>query len=70
MIKEVTMYTVVCDRCGKDACADSESSCWSEPAFVREMACDGWEEVGSKDYCPDCVMWNEDESELIPKPTT
>lgn len=68
MIKEVTMYTVICDRCGKDACEGQEYSCWEDEFAAREMCChDDWHEINDKDYCPACVTWNADESELIPK---
>jgi len=65
--KSLTMYTVVCDRCGVDACAEAEHSCWAEPWMVREMDCQEWIQVGDRDYCPNCIERNEDESELIPK---
>lgn len=68
MIKEVTMYTMVCDRCGVDACAGTDWSCWDSPEAVRESCCEGWEEIGGMDYCNGCLTWNEDESELIAKP--
>jgi hypothetical protein len=73
MIKEVTMYTVICDRCGKDASEDG-GSCWGSPEDAVEVACEDLLLLGTymaiegKHYCGDCVMWNDDESELIPKP--
>ena len=68
MIKKVTMFTVLCDRCGKDACEGTDWSCWDSPEAVRECSSEGWENIDEKDYCPACLTWNEDESELIPKP--
>jgi hypothetical protein len=70
MIKEVTMYTVICDRCYTDIGADSEYSCWNDPDAAEEMALatDDWHKINEKHYCEKCVEWNEDESELIPKP--
>lgn len=68
MVKEVTMYTILCDRCGVDAAKDAEHSCWGEPEFAREMDCQEWEEIDGKDYCPNCVEWNHDETQLVPKP--
>lgn len=69
MIKEVTYYTVICDRCGKDNGHGAEYAAWGTDG---DAECDAqendWECIGKGHYCPDCVMWNEDESELIPKP--
>ncbi len=67
MIKEVTMYTIVCDRCGKDACEGTDYSGWDCIEGVRESACEGWLHEDGKDYCWGCVEWNHDESELVPK---
>lgn len=67
-VREVTMYTIVCDRCGCDACYDTDYKAWADVEGVRECSCEGWEEIDGKDYCPDCLVWNDDETELIPKP--
>ncbi len=67
MIKEVTMYTVVCDRCGKTADEGTDYSCWDEEFAARDVASEaGWIEHNENDYCPGCVEWNADESELVP----
>lgn len=68
MRKELLMYTIICDRCGRDACSGSEHSAWDSPEAVMEMACDGWIHEGEKDYCHECVEWNEDWSRLEPRP--
>lgn len=68
MKKEVIMYTIICDRCGRNACDGTDWSCWDSDWAVRESACEGWLHTDDgKDFCYDCVQWNEDESELIPK---
>lgn len=70
MTTEVTMYTVVCDRCGEDAGALSEEGCcWHLPSIAVEMAIEesDWHEIDGKHYCNSCVMWSSDENELIPK---
>lgn len=68
MIKEVTMYTVICDRCGKDNGEGGEFSAWGS-AF--DAKCDAeaqdWHFIEQGHYCPNCVEWNADESDLIPK---
>lgn len=68
MTKEITMFTILCDRCGKDACSKTDYSCWDSPESVKECACDGWLHASDgKDYCESCLEWNEDESELVVK---
>jgi hypothetical protein len=68
MIKEVKMYTVTCDICGKEAFAEGEYSCWNEPVFAEEMAEeDGWYCKDNVHYCPDCYTIDDDDN-LIIKP--
>jgi len=70
MIKEVTMYTVICDRCGKDVYSDCDTfSCTGSAKDAVDIALDefDWYEIKEDHYCPDCVTWNADASELIPK---
>lgn len=67
-VKQVTMYTIICDRCGADACADTDYSCWNEPDTAREMCCDEWMEVDDKDYCPNCITWDDNQDKPTPKP--
>ncbi len=38
MVKEVTMFTVVCDNCGKDVNKDAEYSAWNEKTFAEDIA--------------------------------
>ena len=38
MIKEVIMYTVICDGCGKDSNYDSEYSAWSDKGYAVDCA--------------------------------
>lgn len=38
MIKEVTMYTVICDNCGQDAFEDEDASCCGDKIFAVEWA--------------------------------
>jgi hypothetical protein len=63
-IKEVKMFTVVCDNCGRDAFEDGEFSAWSDSSFAIDCAEDeGWvhdEEVFDTHYCPDCWYWDDD----------
>lgn len=65
MVKEVKMYTIVCDCCSKDVNEGYDYSCWSEAEHnedVREEA--GWEKVDDKHYCTDCFDY-DDKDELV-----
>lgn len=67
MIKELKMYTIVCDGCGEDVNADTSWSCWSDVEYnedIRQEA--GWEKVDDKHYCTDCFEY-DDNDELILK---
>ncbi|NLZ31337.1 MAG: hypothetical protein GX885_11475 [Methanomicrobiales archaeon] len=60
MIKEVTMYQAVCDRCG--AIVDEEYMAWSEEWMAIEEAIENdWKEISGKLYCPDCYEIEDDE---------
>lgn len=67
MIKEVTMYTVICDGCGKDSNYDSEYSAWNDKGYAVDCAqnADFIEHEGNH-YCPKCYHYNN-EDELIVK---
>jgi hypothetical protein len=38
MIKEVKMFTMVCDSCGKDVNEDTEYSCWNIVLLLTDGA--------------------------------
>lgn len=70
MIKEVKMYTVICDNCGKDALEGDEYSCWSEPFAASEIADEkGWHIDNTENlaYCPDCWEYDDDDNLVINK---
>jgi len=72
MIKPIEMYTVICDRCGKDVCdtPDCDYSCFSTPEWVREVASnDDWQVINDKDYCPACYELDEETDEYVVKAT-
>lgn len=65
-IKEVTMYTVKCDGCGKEASEEEDGYSWMTPKIAHaEALLQDWIEQESKHYCTDCIEWGEDE--LVPK---
>ena len=59
MIREVTMYQAVCDRCGKEGWAFSTASLSVRHAKSRLQ----WEEVGGKLYCPGCMVYELESKE-------
>ena len=68
MIKEVTMYSVVCDRCGKTYGVDDGIDCWVDICTAREQATESeWVEIGDKHYCPDCYEFSDELEEYVPK---
>jgi len=66
MIKEVTMFTLVCDNCGKDVNEDTDFSCWNDKGVLKELADDQcWVEVEDKHYCHDCYIYDENDEILV-----
>ena len=69
MIKPVTMYSVVCDRCGK-AFVDEFNGivAWLDEGTAKEQAMENeWAEIGDKHYCPDCYEFDDKLDEYVPK---
>lgn len=67
MIKPVTMYSVVCDRCGKTFEADGNIA-WTDPPSARFYALESeWIEIGCKHYCPECYEYNDKLDKYVPK---
>lgn len=65
MIREVTMYEAVCDRCGKSHINENMGYCaWVDGCGAVEDAYEaGWTEIDGKLYCPDCYEYNEETDE-------
>ena len=60
MIKLVTMYSVVCDRCGKTFCEGDTTITGADKKSARGYALEsGWVEIGDKHYCQDCCKFND-----------
>lgn len=69
MIKEVKMYSVICDRCGK-AFVDEFNGivAWVDEGTAKEQAMESeWAEIGDKHYCPDCYEFDDELDEYVPK---
>lgn len=69
MIKPVTMYSVVCDRCGKTFIDEFNGIvAWVDECTAKEQAMENeWAEIGDKHYCPDCYEFNDELDEYVPK---
>jgi len=67
MIKEVKMYTVICDCCGVDVNDNMEYSCYSEANHAQYCAMDSdWiHPEENKHYCPDCFTYDDDDKLII-----
>jgi len=66
MIKEVKMFTVICDNCGKDVCEGTEYSAWDEADFVTQIAGESdWHIEGDTHYCPDCFSFDDEDNLVI-----
>jgi hypothetical protein len=65
MIKEVTYYQVICDKCGRDAQEDSDYSAWKDrdTARIEPEASDWLTDVGpdSLDLCDRCQGDEDDQ---------
>lgn len=64
MIKEVTVYTVVCDGCGEDYCHGTEYCGFpAEEDAINYALDEGWTAEDDKHYCPDCWRPIQEEHE-------
>ena len=67
MIKEVTYYDIICDRCGKSLINESETCYHDKDSALMVAEQSGWQEIGDKHYCPDCYELDEVTDEYVPK---
>ena len=68
MVKEVIMYTVICDNCGKDSNEGSALSVWTDKDYAIDVAIDkDFIEHEGKHYCEDCYYYDDDDN-LVIKP--
>lgn len=70
MIKEVTMFTVICDRCGTDSCEDAEYVAWATLDQAVDVASESDWLIDSdgKHYCENCHRWDEEMDVEAPLP--
>lgn len=66
MIKEVEMYTVICDNCGVDSNKGSEYIGWNDKGFAVDCALDDdWHKEDDKHYCKDCYSFDDEDNLII-----
>ena len=66
MIKEVTMYTVICDNCKIDVNEGQDISCWNDTDYSETAAYEGdWKKIGDKHYCTDCFYYDDNDKLII-----
>jgi hypothetical protein len=65
MIKEIEMYTVICDGCGKDSNENAPYAAWGCKQHALDIAMEeGYYRDGDEHYCTDCHEF-DDEDNLI-----
>jgi hypothetical protein len=65
MIKEIEMYTVICDGCGKDSNEHAPYAAWGCKQHALDIAMEADYLIeGDEHYCPDCYEY-DDEDNLI-----
>lgn len=67
MIKPLTMYSVVCDRCGKIFETDGCIAWTDKQSSIYYALASEWKEIGDKHYCPDCYEFNDVLNVYVPK---
>lgn len=66
MIKEVIVFTVVCDNCGKDSSDGCEHLGWDDENYALDCAMNAdFIENNHSHYCPDCASYDDDDNFII-----
>lgn len=66
MIKEIKVYTIICDKCGANSSDDGEYCGWNEESYVLDCAIeDDWVEYNNEHYCPNCYTRDDDDNLII-----
>jgi hypothetical protein len=60
MVKEIIMYTVVCDGCGRDSADVEEYAGWNDKGYAVDVASNlYWEKIEDNHYCTNCFTHDE-----------
>jgi hypothetical protein len=66
--EEVTMYRLLCDRCGVSAQEDSDYYAWADKDSAKRGAEETqWLFTEDGAFCDDCTTWDEERDERVPK---
>ena len=67
MIKQVTYYDIICDRCGKSFSKES-NTCYPDTDIAEVTAIfRDWLAKGYKHYCPECYEFDYETKKCMPK---
>ena len=69
MIKEVTYYDIICDRCGKSLTEESEMCYPDKDSALMVAEQSEWKEISGNHYCADCYELDDKTDEYVPKKT-
>ena len=67
MIKEVTCYDIICDRCGKSLAKESEMCYPDKDSALMVAEQSEWKKISGNHYCADCYKLDEETDEYVPK---
>ena len=67
MIKQVTTYSAICDRCGKTFETDGCIAWTDKQSSIYYALASEWKEIGDNHYCPDCYEFNDVLNVYVPK---
>ena len=69
MIKEIKVYTAICDVCGANICEGTGYSGWCKDGLDNELIELAWIEKDGKNYCDRC-WYHDDNDNLILREAT
>ena len=64
MIRKLTMYQAVCDRCGKSSCTKYKTRDFVDICVEVD---ENWVKIDNLNYCPDCYEYDEETNVYKPK---
>lgn len=68
MIRQVRVYTIVCDNCGVDINKDTEYIGWDSVEGAELTAeANNFLTKGEKHYCPNCYTFDDDNELMLRK---
>lgn len=66
MLKVTKVYSYICDGCGKNSCDGDERVWWDDKFDAWSTAVDDdWQTIGSKEYCPNCWEYDDNDEPIV-----